>query len=129
MSTQVECPLCGRVSKNNMHPHRDWGLAFRGVHVEDVMMSDFDVAPDADGHVVGQQVSQTMHEIGRETFWCSCGRMLWMEGCGWLVSLDFITNLCVGVREMAPADFAKLLVSLALMMPQEIDRVRKAIDP
>jgi hypothetical protein len=83
MSARAECPLCGYCSAAVEVPHPLWGEAFRQAELENAT----DV-PDG----------------GRMTFWCPCGRMMWMEGMGWLVMFDFV-------------------VRLADWMPQEIARV------
>lgn len=130
MSSQAECPLCGHVSKNNVEPTPDWGLAFKGTEAqEQIYMVDRDMKSTATPRDVCYRVGGAMHKFGLETYWCPCGRMMWMQEFGWMVSLDYISRLAVAIRDMEPADFAKLFISLAVLMPQEIHRLRRVLVP
>ena len=141
MSTMLECPLCERVTKIDSEDP-DCGLSFKWSDLEKIFMADHDIdgsqiVTEASGdiasairgaaHAVGDAVSDRVHELGRDTFWC-CGRMVWMEGSGWMVSLDYIAGLARAVRDMAPTDLENLLLSLTVVMPNEIHRVRALLN-
>jgi hypothetical protein len=94
---------------------------------EKVYMSDFDMAKTATLRELGSEVSNKMMDLGRQTFSCPCGRMMWIEGIGWLVSFDFVARLARAIREGTPDDYKRLMATLSVIMPEEISRVEHAI--
>jgi len=72
-------------------------------------------------------VNDLVDDEGRATFWCPCGRMMWMQGHGWMVSLDFVMRLARGIRQHHEEEYEAMLLMLSHLMPQEIHRVRAAL--
>lgn len=119
MSAHAECPLCGHCSRNISVPDPRWGLALNQIDLENAV---------DDPHSSVGDVHNNIHEHGKSTFWCPCGRMVWMEGRGWLVSLDFIASLATTIRECTPDDYRRLMATLGMAMPDEIKRVAKELE-
>jgi hypothetical protein len=85
VSAQVECPLCKHVSK-----HANHGFTFTDADAEKVWMSDYDMKPGATLSELAGHVSERMHELGKEVFWCPCELAVWMEGLGWFVKEPYL---------------------------------------
>lgn len=130
MSSQADCPLCGYCSRNIVVPDERWGDALNQVELERC----FDDEKDFD------RIHQNILEFSRTTFWCPCGRMVWMEKVGWLVSLSFIARLATTVQDRAhlvhagqagqrvrAADLLRQLLS-DLLTPEEIARMVRAME-
>jgi hypothetical protein len=97
MSDHAECPLCGYMYQDMvMRGDPRWGHA----------------------------LSHDPSKMAKRIFWCPCGRMVWMEGQGWMVHVDFVARLATAIRESLPDDYLRMMAVLAVAMPEEIQRVR-----
>lgn len=95
MSTQVVCPLCANVSKHVSVPDPRWGYLFDDEQCERIWMCDYDVDMPGIATIrdVGARVAKLMHDLGKETFACPCGNALWVQGRGWMISFERVSQL------------------------------------
>ena len=125
MSASAECPLCGYCSKNVCVPDSQWGEALNQVELEASLSSS--IVADKKAQVLSQ-VHGNILRLGKRTFWCRCGRMIWMEGTGWLVSLAFIERLATVLQDSVPHDYRQILAALSVAIPDDIARVKAALE-
>lgn len=124
MSAQAECPLCGYCSKNVAVPDSQWGDVIDQVKMEEAI----DDGGESDPRQILNIVHDNILRLGKTVFWCRCGRMIWMEGTGWLVSLPFIERLAEVLRDAVPHDYRQILAALAVAIPDDIARVKAALE-
>jgi hypothetical protein len=125
-SAGLACPLCGLVSKDNGDNKR-WGVALDKAELERAFIEDSDLEGVKSLSDLAAMVNDLVDDEGRATFWCPCGRMMWMQGHGWMVSLDFVMRLARGIRQHHEEEYEAMLLMLSHLMPQEIHRVRAAL--
>ena len=124
MSASAECPLCGYCSRNISVPDPKWGEALNQIDLEAAVDDDGQKDPVA----ILDHVHSNILRLGKTVFWCRCGRMLWLEGMGWLVSLAFIERLAAVLRERFPTDYQRILAALGIAIPDDIARVKAALE-
>lgn len=73
-------------------------------------------------------VAHTENGVERPTYWCKCGRMVWMSLSGWLVTYDFVINLAKAFRSCTPTQYREMMLTLLVIMPSEHERIRKEIE-
>ncbi len=117
------CPLCGVVVHQVGVPNKSCGLAFSEVDAQDIYTQDRVSPVPSTPAKMADRVAGMMWSLGKQILWCPCGRMMWVQGMGWLVTLDFIVRLAASIRQLTPNDYASLMATLAQVMPLESGNV------
>lgn len=117
----LTCPLCSRPDKQG-----SWGSVVMNASVErSVIESDITKAKSLGE--LADRVNGAISMASKSMHWCSCGRVIWVQGYGWLLTLDFIINIAKAIQQRLPAAYESVLRELRTFMPDEFARVVKVV--
>jgi len=117
------CPLCSRTERA---AGSSWGSVVMNAAVEKSIIESNITKATSLGELA-DGINSALSLASKTTLWCTCGRAVWMQGYGWLITLDFIVNVAKAIRQRLPGAYESVLRELREFMPGEFQRVVEVV--